>query len=434
MELLYPICRSITGAGVRATLAAIREHVPIELHEVPTGTPVFDWIVPREWNIRDAYVQNSRGEKIIDFKRSNLHVLNYGVPIRTTCSLRELRAHLFTLPEHPDWIPYVTSYYHERWGFCVPHRLYEQLEEDTYEVVIDASLEAGSLTYGEYYLQGERAEEVLLSTYVCHPSLCNDNLSGVVLLTFLARALRQQRRLKYSYRFLFLPETIGAIAWLARNERVVRNVRHGLVVTCVGDRGGITYQRTRGGSAEIDIVVERVLEESGDSYTVKDFFPCPRTDERQFSSPAFDLPVGVLTRTRPGAYPEYHTSADDLRFVSVPHLVDSLEKYLQVVFMLERNATYVNTNPKCEPQLGKRGLYRQIGAQDGWVPDETALLATLNLADGRHSLLDIAKQACLRFDEAHRAAEALAAVGLLHEVELNPVRTVHAGSNDRQGR
>jgi aminopeptidase-like protein len=410
---LYPLCRSITGNGLRETLRILKQHIALEMHEVPTGTQVFDWTVPKEWNIRDAYVKNSQGAKIIDFKRSNLHVLSYSVPVRKTLSLQELRQHLFTLPDHPAWIPYRTAYYNERWGFCLSHRQFLELQDDEYEVCIDASLEDGYLTYGECYLKGDTADEVLISCHACHPSLCNDNLSGVALATCLAKYLRPLS-LRYSYRFLFIPGTIGSITWLCLNEGQVSRIKHGLVVACVGDPGKPTYKQSRRGDAEVDKAVAHVLKHSGQAYEIVDFSPYGY-DERQFCSPGFNLPVGCLMRTPHGRFPEYHTSADNLEFVQPAALADSFSKYLSALQVLEHNKTYINRNPKCEPRLGKRGLYRAIGGQTDEGIDELALLWVLNLADSDHSLLDIAERSGLEFTIIKKAADALLEHGLLKE-------------------
>ena len=410
---LYPICRSITGDGVRETLKRVGAHIALKVHEVPTGTQVFDWTVPKEWNIRDAYVKDPSGAKIIDFKKSNLHVLNYSSPFRGKMSLAELRPHLYTLPDQPDWVPYKTSYYQERWGFCLSHRQLERLSEGSYEVVVDSSLEPGHLTYGECLVPGALAEEVLISCHVCHPSICNDNLSGIALCTFLAKHL-QGRRLRYSYRFVFVPGTIGAITWLARNEAAAGRVRHGLVVANVGDPGKMHYKKSRRGDAEIDRAVSHVLAASGQPHEIVDFSPYGY-DERQYCSPGFDLAVGSLTRTHWGRYPEYHTSADDLGLVRAEHLGDSLETYLAIVNLLEANKTYVNLNPKCEPQLGKRGLYRQMGGHTESKEIELAMLWVLNQSDGSHSLLDIAERAGLRFERIAEAAAMLSGSGLIKE-------------------
>ena len=408
---LYPICRSITGDGVRETLRRVREFSPLEVREVPTGTQAFDWVVPKEWNIRDAYVKNSRGVKVIDFKKSNLHVLNYSTPVHKKMRLQELRQHLFTLPDHPEWIPYKTSYYQERWGFCLSQNELDRFEEGEYEISIDSSLDAGHLTYGEYYLPGASAEEVLISCHICHPSICNDNLSGIALNTFLAQYIGG-RALRYSYRFLFIPGTIGAITWLAMNEATTGRIKHGLVVANVGDSGKLHYKKSRHGDAEIDRAVMHVLKHSGSPHEIIEFSPYGY-DERQFCSPGFDLAVGSLTRTPYGRYPEYHTSADDLSLVQPKYLADSFMTYLSVLDILENNKCYLNQNPKCEPQLGKRGLYRTMGGNVESKEAELAMLWVLNLSDGRHSLLDIAERSKLGFSAACAAARVLESAGLL---------------------
>ncbi len=416
MEELYPICRSITGKGVRDTLRMIGRHVPLEVREVPTGTEVFDWVVPKEWNITDAYVSDARGNRIIDFRKSNLHVVNYSRPVRATVSLSELKTHLFTLPDHPDWIPYRTSYYSETWGFCLSHKQFMELKDEQYEVVIDAALETGHLTYGEYYLPGDTTDEVLVSCHVCHPSLCNDNLSGIVVATFLAKTLSRSPR-RYSYRFLFVPGTIGPITWLALNTAQVSRIKHGLVVTGVGDCGPFTYKKSRQGNAPIDQVMSHILRHSGKPYNIIDFFPYGY-DERQYCSPGFNLPLGCLMRTPHGQYPEYHTSADNLDFVQPEHLGESFAHCLSALLMLENNKTFVSQNPYCEPQLGKRGLYRPIGGDADKARKEMALLWVLNLSDGRHSLLDIAERSGLKFETIHAAAELLVDHGLLQELTI----------------
>jgi aminopeptidase-like protein len=410
---LYPICRSITGNGVRETLQIVQEHIPLTIQEVPSGTPVFDWTVPREWNIRAAYVKNSRRERVIDFKKSNLHVVSYSVPVKKKVSLEELKAHLFTLPEHPEWIPYRTSYYKESWGFCLSHKQFMELQDEEYEVCIDASLEDGHLTYGECYLPGGTSDEVLISCHVCHPSLCNDNLSGIALVTFLARYARSLER-QYSYRFLFLPGTIGAITWLCRNEARVSRIKHGFVVAGVGDTGPFTYKKSRRGNVGIDRAFSHILKHSGSDQAIIDFFPYGY-DERQFCSPAFNLPIGCVMRTPHGQYPEYHTSADDLEFVQPPSLADSFTKCVAVLHVLENNKAYINQNPKCEPQLGKRGLYGMIGGHTGEKVKELSLLWVLNFSDGHHTLLDIADRSGLEFSVVQSAAAALLAHGLLRE-------------------
>lgn len=414
MQRLYPICRSITGNGVRETLRIIKEHIPIEIREVPSGTGVFDWTVPKEWNIKDAYIKDAKGEKIVDFRKFNLHVLNYSVAVHQKMPLAQLKKHLFTLPDYPEWIPYLSSYYEENWGFCMSQRQYDKLEDQTYEVVIDSTLQAGHLTFAELFIKGEREEEVLFSCYICHPSLCNDNLSGIVLLTFLIKRLLKND-LKYSYRFLFIPETIGAITWLSLNEDKVSKIKHGLVVTCVGDPGKSTYKKSRDGNAVIDKVVQKVLIDSQDEYKILDFFPSG-SDERQFCSPGFNLPVGSLMRTPYNCFPEYHTSADNLSFVSPEYLADSFEKYMKVILILENNVSYLNLNPKCEPQLGKKGLCSMTGGRKRSDPSRLALLWVLNMSDGKNSLLDISYRSGLSFEQIKDAADSLFAAGLLKKV------------------
>jgi len=424
---LYPICRSITGDGVRQTLQILREHIPIEVREVPTGTRVFDWTVPREWNIRDAWIKNRAGKRLVDFRELNLHVVSYSVPIYRRMQLAELRDHLFTVKGHPEWIPYRTSYYEENWGFCLSERQLGQLsDEQEYDLCIDSSLTNGHLSYGEYLLEGEKADEMLISCHICHPSLANDNLSGIALAVELARRLAESPR-RYSYRFLFVPGSIGAITWLAQNEAILARIRHGLVLTCVGDAGNITYKRSRRGNADIDRAFAHVLQHSGDPHQVIDFSPYGY-DERQYCSPGFNLPIGCMMRSVHGTFPEYHTSADNLEFVRSEALSDSLAKSLTVIDVIEHNRVYLNNNPKCEPQLGKRGLYKGLTAGASKREREMALLWVLNLSDGSQSLLDIAERANLPFGLIKAAADALSATDLLCEMEEGRQRD-HPNSN-----
>jgi aminopeptidase-like protein len=414
MAELFPICRSITGNGVRETLNIIGRHIPLEIYEVPTGTAVFDWTVPKEWNIRDAYIKNSRGEKVVDYRKSNLHVVNYSTPVRAKIPLEDLKKHLFSLPEYPDRIPYRTSYYNESWGFCLAHNDLLRLRDGEYEVCIDSRLEPGHLTYGEYLSRGESDAEVLISTHICHPSLANDNLSGVGLATFLARELGG-RRSRYSYRFLFVPGTIGSITWLCRNQGSIGKIKHGLVLVDVGDAGKFTYKKSRLGEAEVDRAAIHVLKHSATGHDARDFDPYGH-DERQYCSPGFNLPVGCFSRTPHGEFPEYHTSADDLTFVRPEYLSESFVTCLSVLSVLDNNRKYVNLNPMCEPQLGKRGLYRMIGGpKDGGV-QEIALLWTLNFSDGAHSLLDISERSGIKFDVVKKAADTLLQHELLREL------------------
>jgi len=369
---LYPICRSITGAGVRETLKILQQYIPLDVHEVPTGTQVFDWTVPREWNIRDAYIKNSRGKKVIDFKTCNLHVMSYSTPFHAKLRLEELKPHLFTLPDDPAWIPYRTSYYNENWGFCLSHSDWLELKDDEYEVCIDSSLQDGHLTYGEYCLKGETEEEILISCHVCHPSLCNDNLSGISLATQLALRLAPVSR-RYSYRFLFIPGTIGSVTWLALNQALAARIKHGLVVVCVGDGGRFTYKKSRRGNTEVDRAAVHVLKHSDVEYAITDFSPYGY-DERQYCSPGFNLAVGSLSRSAHGTFPQYHTSADNLEFIRPQDLGKSLSMYLAVLNVLESNRAYLSQNQYCEPQLGKRGIYKAIGGHGDSKRQEMAML------------------------------------------------------------
>jgi aminopeptidase-like protein len=406
---LYPICRSITGDGFRDSLRRLAEVVPIALSEVPTGTRVLDWTVPREWNIRDAWIADAAGRRVVDFRASNLHVVNYSVPVRARMSLASLRSKLHTLPNQPDLIPYRTAYYVEDWGFCLAQNVLDQLPEGEYEVCIDSTLADGSLTYGECVLPGSTTDEILISVHSCHPSLANDNLSGMAVAALLARLLSREPR-RHTFRFLFIPGTIGSITWLATHEAVVDHIRHGLVLSCLGDRGQSTYKRSRRGNALVDRAASHVLKQAG-QHSLLDFVPYGY-DERQYCSPGFDLPVGCLTRTPNGRFPEYHTSADNLDFVTVEALEDSLAKTLSIVEILEHDAAYVNLNPKGEPQLGRRGLYRNTGGASP-AGFEMALLWVLNFSDGRHSLLDIAERAALPFSTIRGAADVLRDADLL---------------------
>jgi aminopeptidase-like protein len=413
---LYPICRSITGDGVRETLARLQPFIPLHATEVPSGTAVLDWRVPREWNIRDAWIATTGGERLVDFAAHNLHVVSYSVPLRRRVARAELLEHLHSLPGQPDLIPYRTSYYKENWGFCVPHRLLASLTDEEYDVCIDATLDDGSLTYGEYVIQGRSDDEVLLSCHVCHPSLCNDNLSAIAIAALLARELSNVD-LRYTYRFLFIPGTIGAITWLAQHEDVLPRIRHGLVLACLGDDGPFTYKRSRRGNTEIDRIVEHVLAHAGAASQLRDFSPYGY-DERQFCSPGFDLPVGRLTRSAEGEFPEYHTSADDLTLVQPQSLARSYAVLMSIIDACEHNGRFRNMSPKGEPQLGRRGLYAAVGGVER-ASREMAMLWVLNQSDGQHSLLDIAIRAGLPFATIRDAAQALEAHELLAPCDVH---------------
>ncbi|MCS6944271.1 MAG: DUF4910 domain-containing protein [Sutterellaceae bacterium] len=410
MTALYPICRSITGHGVRVTLDRVERWIPLQRSEIPSGTKVFDWEVPREWNIRDAYVADCHGRRLIDFKAHNLHVVNYSVPVRRVMTRAELEPHLYSLPDHPDWIPYRTTYYHEHWGFCLRHRDREALGPGPFEVVIDADLSPGHLTYGECVVPGTGAGEAFIYTHVCHPSLANDNLTGVAVAAALARELCA-RQPRLTWRFVFGPGTIGSLTWLARNEDRLASVRSGLVIGLLGDNGPLTYKRSRRGHTVTDRIAEYVLKSGTAPARIIDFDPYGY-DERQFCSPGFDLPVGRLTRSPNGTYPEYHSSADDLSLVKVDRLAESLQTLARIISIVDANRLVINLQPKGEPRLGNRGLYRSIG---GTSPDEFehALLWTLSFADGAHDLVAIAERSRLAFELIDQAASALEKAGLL---------------------
>ena len=413
IEELFPICRSITGNGVRATLNHISKRIPLEIHEVPSGTQVLDWQVPLEWNITDAWIKTSTGDKIVDFKSNNLHVLNYSTTVHKKVSLKELKAHVHTLEETPDLIPYRTSYHHEQWGFCMSHNQFQELADETYEVMIDTTLKEGHLSYGEFLIKGNSDEEVLISTHICHPSLANDNLSGIAVATYLAQTLNAHKKnLKYSYRFLFLPVTIGSITWLSLNEKHLKHIKHGLVLSLLGDKSKFNYKKTRKGTCEIDAIVTFCLNEAHDDYGLLEFSPYGY-DERQYCSPGYNLPVGRLSRALHGEFVEYHTSADDLDFIHKDKLFEALKLLISIVNVLENNNTYINQNPKGEPQLGRRGLFKKTGGQRETKDFQMALLWLLNLSDGENSLLDIAKRSKLSFEMIIDAAQELAKVGLL---------------------
>ena len=398
-DRLWPICRSITGNGVRQSLAILQELLPVELVEVPTGQKVLDWTVPKEWNIDDAFVEDESGRRVIDFRKSNLHVLGYSVPVDQWLSLEELQAHLYSLPEQPDAIPYLTTYYKERWGFCLEDRKRLALKPGSYRAVIRSRLEAGSMTYGHRVLPSTTGgtDEILFSSYVCHPSMANNELSGPLLVAFLYRALSRLPRRRFNYRFVLVPETIGAIAYLASHgEHLRRHCKAGLVATCCGDDRAITYKRSRRADALIDRCVADVLEdyrrESGKPFSVVDFFPTG-SDERQYCSPGFNLPVGSLMRSMYTDYPEYHTSLDDKSMISMAALIESIDLYLRVCLSLENNETLCSTVPYGEPMLGPRGLYPTIGGALETKNIVNDMMYLFNYSDGEHDLCAVARKA-----------------------------------------
>ena len=414
---LFPINRSLTGAGVRETLAILARHVQLEIREVPSGTAVLDWQVPLEWNIRSATIRALDGRCLVNFADNNLHVVGYSKPIHKEVSRAELAEHVHTLPDQPELIPYRTGYFADDWGFCMPDNLWQTMQDEAYRIDIDSDLSPGSLTYGELFLPGELSDEVLITAHICHPSLANDNLSGIAVAVALAmRQARLPRRL--GYRFLFIPATIGAITWLARNESELGKIRHGLVLTCIGDTGPFHFKQSRSG-APIDNAVAHILRHSGHPYEIVPFNPYGY-DERQFCSPAFDLPMGCLMRSVHGTFPQYHTSADNPGFVKPQALNQSYEVVASLLDLLDANWMYARTDGRGEPQLGRRGLYRAIaGQKEAGGASQMDLLWLLNLADGKHNLLEMAERAGIPFGRLQKAVRLALDADLIREVVLD---------------
>lgn len=409
---LFPICRSLTGEGVRASLAILQKEIPLKIHEIPSGTQVFDWEIPQEWNIKDAYIKDPSGNKVVDFQANNLHIVNYSIPFAGTLTLNELEPHLHSLPDQPTAIPYVTSYYKPYWGFCLSQQQRQKLKPNIpYEVKIDSTLSPGSLTYADLLIKGKSSQEILLSTYICHPSMANNELSGPILATYLAKTLMATDNLHYSYRFIFVPETIGAIAYLAAHKDTLKNnVVAGYVITCVGDPSPFSYLQSRTENTLTDRITTHVLKKCHDPFRLYSFLD-RGSDERQYCSPGIDLPIGSLMRSKYGTYPEYHTSLDDLSFVTGEALYKSLETYLECIFAIENNHIYLSTNC-CEPQLGKRGLYPNLGTKDS-AKNCRLMLNLLAYADGNNDLLAIAEKLDCSIFELIPLATQLQTHGLL---------------------
>ncbi len=411
MRRLFPICRSLTGNGVRETLRIIRELIPLEIHEIPSGTQVFDWTIPEEWNIRDAWVKNERGEKVIDFQKCNLHLLNYSEPFKGKMPLSELQEHLYSLPDQPDLIPYITSYYKRRWGFCLTHKERQKLAEGQYEVFIDSTFENGHLTYADLIIPGQSEKEILLSTYVCHPSMANNELSGPVVAAYLAKTILESAPPHLTCRFVFIPETIGSIAYLSRHLKHLREkVIAGYVLTCVGDPGNFSYLLSREENSLADRAALHVLRQTEKEFSLYDFLD-RGSDERQYCAPGVDLPVGSLMRTKYGQYPEYHTSGDNLDFVKAEALAGTLDKYLLCLATLEQNRTWCHT-VLCEPQLGKRGLYPTLSTKKSGEEVKN-MMNLLAYCDGRHDLIAIGDKINAPVWELAPIARRLAEHGLL---------------------
>jgi aminopeptidase-like protein len=420
-ERLWPICRSITGDGVRETLRVLGEHLPMHIHEVPTGTPVFDWKVPKEWNIRSAFIDGPDGSRIVDFARSNLHVMSYSTPVDAVMPLDELQRHLHSLPDFPERVPYRTSYYDERWGFCLADAVRAQLKPGNYRVKIDSTLAAGQLTYGEFFIPGRSGDELLVSTHVCHPSLANDNLSGMVVAVALAQALAAgQSKPRHGIRFIFIPGTIGAITWLGVNPETTRRIKAGVVLSGVGDRGPLTFKRSRDGDGWLDRAFTRVLTQKYEgadlNRRVRPYLPYGY-DERQFCSPGIDIPMGCLMRTPYGEYDAYHTSADNLELIDAEALFDTFKACEAAFGSVLDSPRYRNLNPSCEPQLGRRGLYDAIGGNNESKALQLALLWVLAYSDGDHTFDDLTGMAEMPVPVVAKAVELLLQANLLETID-----------------
>lgn len=411
---IFPICRSISGNGVRETLGHVRRLADLEIHEVPSGSQAFDWTIAPEWNIRDAWIKDPSGKKIIDFKVHNLHVLNYSTPINGKFQLSELKKHIYTMPDQPTLIPYRTSYYNMNWGFCMSHDQLMSLPDGEYEAFIDSDHNPkGSLTYGEMFIQGESDEIFLFSAHCCHPSLANDNCSGIAVNAHLAQALSSMKgKTRYSYQFVFAPGTIGSITWLSRNVEKAKHIKHGLILSCVGDPGGPTYKKSQRGDAMIDRAVEQVFRETEPDPNILDFWPYGY-DERQYCSPAFNLPVGLMLRSKFGEFTEYHTSGDNMDFIKPEYLEKSYKHTLEIIDIIENDYKVTNLAPTCEPNLGKRGLYGAIGGDKKAYDANLPVFWVLNQGDGTRSLLDITQRAKLPYEHIHAAARVLSENDLL---------------------
>jgi aminopeptidase-like protein len=442
LRRLFPICRSITGDGIRETLRLLREVADFDVHEVPSGTACYDWSVPDEWNVRDAFVADSKGMRVIDYKANNVHLVNYSEPFEGTLTFDELAPHLYTLPNLPEAIPYRTSYYNRAWGFCLAHKQFEKLDRrEKYRVVVDSTLTPGALTYGEALLPGTSGQEYLISTYCCHPSLGNDNLSGVVLWTLLLRELRARGPWN-SYRFVIAPETIGALAYISRNEGAVKKLAGGYIPTTVAGPGKFGYKRTFLGDHLIDRAVHLTFKEL-DLEFIDYPFDINGSDERQYSTPGLRIPLGTICKDKYYEYAFYHTSLDNLDFIRAEYLIETLKLYLLAIEKLEQNRTYRSTNPIGEPMLGKRGLYPKLGGaikqkaaeatthserdhavgegETSYGSELDAIRWLLFYADGQAPLIDIAEKTGLPMRQLHEVAQKLVAGRLLEEAPPSPI-------------
>ena len=415
-DKLWPLNRSLMGTDYRRSLDILNEVMPTNNLEFRTGEKVLDWTVPNEWNARDAYIIAPNGKKIANFKDNNLHLVGYSIPFRGKLALAELKEHLYTLPSQPDAIPYITSYYKERWGFCISQREYDGLEEGEYDVVVDTSLEPGKLVVGEARIKGQTNREILVSSYLCHPSLANNELSGPLVLSFLYKELKKlEGQLQYTYRFVVIPETIGAVAYLSKRGFELKDkLVAGYQITCIGDAGEFTYKHSRQHDSLADRAALQFMSEKKQSQVIP-FNPAIGSDERQWCSPGFNLPVGSLMRTMYTVYPEYHTSLDNKSIMSFTGMADAVGAYLEIFRNIECNITYLSTEPYGEPQLGPRGLFSSVSDKNR-EEDELAMWWLLNYADGKHDLLAIAKLSGHSMDSLVRVGRRIKESGLFVEV------------------
>ena len=417
-DKLWPICRSITGNGNRLTLKILSEIIDFDIKEVKSGTKCFDWNIPPEWNINEAWVKDESGKKLIDFSKNNLHVMGYSSPVNQIMSYDELKTHLYTLPDQPDLIPYLTSYYERRWGFCLSHNQMKTMrKKEKYEVFIDSDFnENGSMTYADLVIPGESKDEILFSTYFCHPSMANNELSGPLVTAMISNEVRKIKNRRFTYRFVYVPETIGSIFYVSKNgDYLKKYVKAGFVVTCVGDSGPFTYKKSKIGNSISDKCAEIVLRQTENNFNLIDFFPSG-SDERQYCSQGFNLPIGSLMRTMYGKYEEYHTSGDDRAFVSFNAMAKSVEKYLEIINVIEKNKVYTNNFPNCEPQLGKRGLYPTIGSRSN--DNEkfiNIMMWILSFADGKNDLIHISDKSGFPINEIFPVVDALVDKNILSQ-------------------
>lgn len=411
IEQLYPICRSITGEGVRKTLNIIKDHVScLEIKSSNSLTNVFDWTIPPEWNINEAWIKNAKGEKIIDFANNNLHVVSYSIPVHEkSIKLIDFKEKLHYIEDMPEAIPYRTTYYNEDWGFCLDHNTFKKIEEDEdeyYEIFIDSCHKSnGVMNWGEITIEGKSNKQILISTYLCHPSMCNDNLSGVAVATELAKYLKSRKDNFYTYKIIFIPETIGAINWLSKNKNQVSSIEAGFILTCVGDQNNINVKSPRNKNCLTNKVIN-FLARSRSDINLLDYFPMG-SDERQYCSPGFNLPISTIMRSLPGTFKEYHTSLDNLNFISEENLQGTLQFCKDIINTIELNFIFKNKIMFCEPQLGKRGLYRSFGGQKFNSKEHEAIKWLLNLSDGKNDLIDISLKSKIKIETLHKVSTKL---------------------------